>query len=67
MSVPMTLSDLEMQDARGPFFPSDLHTYVAYFDAVRHSNTAIPNKMWNVHNLAASKRTNINTEGWKLK
>jgi len=26
MLVPMTLSDLERQDARGRFFPADLHT-----------------------------------------
>jgi len=27
MSVPMTWSDLERQNASGPAFPSDLHTY----------------------------------------
>jgi len=31
------------------------------------SNTAIPKKMWNVHDLAASKRTNNDTEGWNAK
>jgi len=28
MSVPMILSDLERQNAWGPVFPADLHTYV---------------------------------------
>ena len=32
--------------------------YAEYFDMQWLSITAIPKKMWNVHNLAANKRTN---------
>ena len=40
MSVPMTLSDLERRDARGPVFPGNIQTYTLVLFDQQRSNLA---------------------------
>jgi len=60
--------ELKDEAAAHPVHSASLLQYADYFERqCRTRNRAVPKRMWSVHNVAAQKRTNNDSEAWNSK
>lgn len=58
---------LKQEAASHPVHSASLIKYTDYFESQWMRNGSVPKRMWNLHSVAVSKRTNNDTEGWNHK
>jgi len=67
ISIGLMFSELSAEAASHPMHSVGLLLYVAYFERQWMRNNSVPKKLWNIHHVAAGKRTNNDVEGWNSK
>jgi len=68
ISIGLMFPELKDEAAAHPVHCASVLQYVDYVERqCRMRNRAVPKRMWSVHNVAAQKRTNGDSEAWNSK
>ena len=67
ISIGLMFPELKDEAAAHPVHSASVLQYADYFERQWTRNRAVPKRMWSVHNVAAQKRTNGDSEAWNSK